>query len=586
MSDILKTQRSLVRKAITQTEHRFGDLYHLICRKDWIEEALIHVLNNTGARTAGVDGVSRKRLRTENQQEAFVAELQADLRAGIYQPMPVKRIWIPKPGKTEKRGLGIPTIRDRVVQELLRMLMEPVWESDFLNCSHGFRPGRCTMDCISFFYSHVQTSNKYYWAIEGDIRKCFDRINHRILLRLIRQRIADHRVVGLVRAFLKAGLMDNGLFMDTPEGTPQGGILSPLLANIYLHQFDLWWWQKFGSLTPHEKQKRRKAKQGNAILVRYADDWVILWNGMHQGAQTLRDEIRQFLRDELHLELSGEKTHVTHFTDGVDFLGFHIQYIVSGKRDGKPWLRVTPTKKNVARFRHKIKTLTRHNTTFATPEMKLKSLNRVIRGWGNYYRHVSFKHEAHRMDFWINERVLIWLRHKHDGKGVRWVLRRYKHREVTGRYDRWNLGVEGSNGKMIFIAKLTDIPSQRYRRRNLENPYLHATEVPTNNEHETQFVEPGVVNIAPNKLKWAERRTNVLKRDGYRCIRCNSTKPLDVHHKIARQHGGTDDLDNLETLCRKCHQETPTYLKSLRGENPMESRMTRKCHVRFGREGE
>jgi RNA-directed DNA polymerase len=245
---ILKTQRSFARKAQANSEHRFEDLYHLICREDWIRVALEHVLSNTGARAAGVDGINKRHLRTEEQQVEFIQHLRSDLKSGAYQPMPVKRVWINKPGKREKRGLGIPTLRDRVVQELLRMLMEPIWESDFLDCSYGFRPERRTMDCIRVFYNQVQPQNKHFWAIEGDIRKCFDHIHHRILLKLVRQRIADHRIVNLLKAFLKAGLMDGGLFEDTPEGTPQGGILSPLLANIYLHQLDLWWWREFGSL--------------------------------------------------------------------------------------------------------------------------------------------------------------------------------------------------------------------------------------------------------------------------------------------------------------------------------------------------
>src|SRR3990172_7763460 len=227
MSDVLKTQQSFARKATAQREHHFRDLYHLICRRDWIEQALQYVLSNAGAKTAGVDGISKHDLKTEEEQAAFITKLQADLKAGTYQPMPVKRVWIPKPGKPEKRGLGIPTLRDRVTQELLRMLMEPIWESDFLDCSHGFRPGRRTMDCIYFCYSRIQTQNKYFWIIEGDIRKCFDRINHNILIRLVRQRIADNRIVVLIKGFLKAGIMDDGLFKDTPEGTPQGGILTP-----------------------------------------------------------------------------------------------------------------------------------------------------------------------------------------------------------------------------------------------------------------------------------------------------------------------------------------------------------------------
>jgi retron-type reverse transcriptase len=156
MNDILKTQHSFARKAEAQPEHRFGDLYHLICRTDWLESALKHVLSNKGARTAGVDGIDKDALKTVKEQQAFIAELQADLKAGTFQPLPVRRAWIDKADKKEKRGLGIPVIRDRVVQEVLRMLFEPIWESDFLDCSSGFRPDRRTMDCIAMFYSRCK----------------------------------------------------------------------------------------------------------------------------------------------------------------------------------------------------------------------------------------------------------------------------------------------------------------------------------------------------------------------------------------------------------------------------------------------
>jgi len=584
MSDILKTQQSFARKAKAKPEHHFEDLYHLICRWDWIAMALGHVLSNDGSRTPGVDGISRKDLKTVEQQTAFIAGLQNDLKAGAYQPMPVRRKWIPKPGKTEKRGLGIPTLRDRVVQELLRMLMEPIWESDFLDCSHGFRPGRRTMDCIYYCYCRIQTQNKYFWIIEGDIRKCFDRINHDKLLGLVRQRIADHRIVALIGNFLKAGIMDDGLFKETPEGTPQGGILSPLLANIYLHQLDLWWWKKYGSLTLQEKWKRRVAKQGNAILVRYADDFVILWNGTHEQALALRDELKQFLWDELHLELSAEKTHVTHVIDGFNFLGFHLQWELP--TDGhKPWLRVTPTKENIARFQAKIKALTKRGTTFATQEMKFKSLNRIIRGWGNYYRNVSFSHDARELDFWINQRVLIWLKNKHLGKGVYWLLDQYKKREVTQKYNRWNFSVKGRIGENIFIAKLQDIPLRAYRRRKPEHPYLK-TEDPLPIENpDTPFLEPRVVNISPENMAWEETRAQAIERDEYRCSKCGKNlSKLDVHHITARRHGGTDEQDNLIVLCRDCHSKTSTFGRPSRDEKsngePDDAKVS--CPVRRG----
>lgn len=567
MNDILKTQQSFARKALAQKEHRFEDLYHLICREDWIRTALQHVLSNKGARTPGIDGINREDLKTEEQQADFVESLQKDLKSGAYQPMPVKREWIDKPGKREKRGLGIPTVRDRVVQELLRILMEPIWESDFLNCSYGFRKGRRTMDCIAVFRSHVTTLHKYYWVIEGDIRKCFDRINHRILLKLVCQRIADQRIVALIAAHLKAGIMEDGLLQKTSEGTPQGGILSPLLANIYLHQLDLWWWQKFGCLTPNEKRKRRSAGLGKAILVRYADDFVILWNGTHQDALDLRDKLKRFLWEELHLELSEEKTHVTHAMDGLDFLGFHIEY--KTQRERRPILIITPTEKNIQRFKAKIKALTRRNTILCPVEMRFEQLNRIIRGWGNYYRHVNFTRDASKLDWWIPKRVRIWLKAKHR-KGTRWILRRYLKREITGKRNRNNFVVKDGNGEQIFLAKLSDISLTHYYRRKIDHPYLGTEVVPTATEPETPFLETGPSNIGLGRTEWIEIRKLVKERDEYRCTECGkpaTVTQLDVHHREALKDGGTHNPDNLVTLCRDCHEKTPSYgQKKLNGK--------------------
>jgi len=562
---ILKTQRSFARKAEAVKDHRFEDLYYLICREDWIRAALEHVLSNRGSRTAGTDGITKDDLRTEAEREAFIKELRDDLQSGNFQAIPVKRTWIDKPGKTEKRPLGIPVIRDRVVQQLLRMLMEPIWESDFLECSSGFRKGRRTMDCIYTFYSRVHTVNKYYIAIEGDIRKCFDKINHKILLKQIRRRIADHRIVKLIEAFLKAGVMEGALFKETPEGTPQGGIISPLLANIYLHVLDEWWWEKFGSLTHEEKWKRREKGLGNAILVRYADDFVLLWNGTRKAAFDLRDELKQFLWDELRLELNEEKTHVTYLTDGIDFLGFNIQ--LKFPTDNKPWLRVTPTASNVKRFRAKIKALTKRGTTYATAEQRFKTLNRIIRGWGNYYRHISFTHEAKELDYWINQRVLIWLKNKHQGKGVRRILAQYKHREVTRQYNRWNFAaMDGQTGAAIFIARLADIRLTRYRRKKRENPYLNPKQL-TQDEPESPFLDPIVVNTNAESVAWYEKKAQVRHRDGFQCVDCGTKQViLDVHHIIPESKGGTDDMDNLVTLCEPCHMKrhgkTPSGMKS------------------------
>ena len=174
MDDIRKTQESFARKAQTQPAHRFGDLYHLICREDWLRKALEKVLSNPGSRTAGVDQISRKHLKEDGQKTVFIQALQAELKGGTYRPQPVKRHWIPK-ANGKQRPLGIPTLKDRVVQMTLKMLLEPIWESDFLDCSNGFRPGRRTMDCIQVCRSRITTQNKYLWIVEGDIKGYYAR---------------------------------------------------------------------------------------------------------------------------------------------------------------------------------------------------------------------------------------------------------------------------------------------------------------------------------------------------------------------------------------------------------------------------
>ena len=496
MDDFRKTQESFARKAQAQPEHRFADLYHLVCREEWLAEALHAVLGNTGSRTAGIDGITRKHLADEATRSKFIQSLQTELKAGTYHPEPVRRHWIAK-ANGKMRPLGIPTIKDRVVQMALKMLLEPIWESDFLDCSNGFRPGRRTMDCIRTCESRITTQNKYLWVIEGDIKGCFDHVQHAILLKLVRRRIQDERVIGLIAAMLRAGVMEGSLFQHTSEGTPQGGILSPLLANIYLHEFDRWWWEKYGKLTYLEKAKRRKAGVGNCILTRYADDFVLLCNGPHEEAERLREEARQVLWDELQLELSLEKTHVTHVTDGFDFLGFHLEWKLS--KDRKPWLRVTPSEKSVERFKRTIKSLTRRNTCYQAPLEKINGLNRVMRGWNQYYEYVNATRTASQLTFWAHQRFYLWLRKRHKSSAG-WVIARYRQREQKAKYDRWNWGVKNEKGQVVYLYTLTDLHRHIYYARQHPHPYL------------TTLSEASLLSDTPFPTFW-EGRTTPAKAD-------------------------------------------------------------------------
>ena len=550
MSDIIKTQRSLARKAEHQPQHQFDHLYRLICRADWIQTALNAVLCNQGAKTAGIDGMTKKALRCDTAQAEFVRELETELRQKQFRPLPVRRVYIPK-SNGKKRPLGIPTIKDRVVQMLIKMVLEPIYESDFLNCSNGFRPGRRTQDCIARLDSYINRRNKYYWVIEGDIKAAFDSIHHQILLKLLAKRIADNHFLKLIERFLKAGIMEGHLFKRTDIGTPQGGICSPILANIYLHQLDIYWWNKYGNLHRKEKERRRTQHMGNCALIRYADDWLLLTNGGKTEATRLRDEFRDFLWNELKLELSPEKTRITHVNQGFDFLGFHIQRYVNAH--DRPKMLVTPAQENIKKLKLKIKEMTRRKRFQDLPLLKISALNAVLRGWINYYRHSNVKKIAKDLDFWVNQRLFLWLQ-KRQKLPPRRVLKLFKHRE-KGR--RNNLGVV--NGEdYFFLYRMSDLPLQKYRSRCPENPYLIGDWITSLPQPENPITKSGWNGNADN-AQWRELKEKIKAERGARCEQCGSVSHLDLHHIVARKYKGKDVEGNLQLLCRTCHAQTSSY---------------------------
>jgi group II intron reverse transcriptase/maturase len=468
--NIARIQTSFARKAVHQPEHRFCDLYSLICSRAWIEEALSRVLSNQGSRTAGVDGVTVRSFEDPDYRAAFTEETQRLLRERRYRPQPCRRVYIPK-ASGKRRPLGIPTLRDRVVQMELKMLLEPIYESDFLDCSYGFRPGRRTMDAVSQLWRYIQGSTKFYWIIEGDIRGCFDNISHHKLMGMLKRRIGDKDIPDLIWMFLKAGVMEEGAVIETSMGTPQGGIFSPLLANIYLHRLDCFWWEQYGVLSRSEKTKRRESGEGNVRLLRYADDFVLLWNGTKQGAQALKERFASFLRDELHLELSAEKTLVTHADEGFDFLGLHARRC---QDYGKPVLIIWPSRKSVQRFRDSVRTVTDRATISRDAESLVTHLNLYLKGWGYYFRYCNFSQLAPLLDTFVWGRVLYWLCKKYR-RGPREIWRRHV-RRVGGRLV---IAVPRQEGGLLPVALLRDIKKQRYPQyRRVPHPYLVADSQP------------------------------------------------------------------------------------------------------------
>jgi group II intron reverse transcriptase/maturase len=550
MDVITKAQRALARKAQAQPQHRFGGgLYRLICRRYWVETALESVLKNKGSRTGGIDRVTREQFKDGAYREQVINELRRNLKTGAYRPQPVRRTYVPKANGRE-RPLGIATIQDRTVQMLLKMVLEPIFEADFLECSHGFRPQRRTMDAIVTCYRFVTPGKKFFWAVEGDIKAYFDTVHHDKLLRLVGRRVGDLRILKLIRLMLKAGLMEKSRFQPTERGVPQGSIVSPLLANIYLHELDRWWWKRYGKLSATQKAARRRKGQGNVVLIRYADDFVLLTNGSRQTARRLREEVRDFLAEELYLELSLSKTHVTHVRDGFDFLGYHLHYRTrpTGRhRGGKPVLLVTPSRKSVNRFRDKVRAMLHHKKRTDDPVAKMMALSRVTRGWGDYYRHVNAKRILNQLDHWIFKTMLSWLT-AHHGRGVRWAWRQYVHPQGQ----RKNLAVRKRDGTLLFRHVMSDTSQRPYFTDwTRQNPYLTAQESPAALPKQ---------DIPITGLEWegvTSKRMALTyearQRDQCSCQRCGSQTFLEVHHRKGYRPQDKPNLASLVTLCHQCH---------------------------------
>ncbi|HEY8556323.1 MAG TPA: reverse transcriptase domain-containing protein, partial [Actinomycetes bacterium] len=305
------------------------------------------------------------------------------------------------------------------VQAALKLVLEPIFEADFLPCSYGFRPGRRAQDAIAEIHVFASPPHGYEWVVEGDIQACFDEIDHAALMARVRRRIADRRVLALVKAFLKAGILnqDSGV-RDRITGTPQGGILSPLLANIALSVLD-------EHLAGRQRTTRAQRRRGQPSLrlIRYADDWVVLVRGTRAHAEALRDEAATALAP-MGLRLSAAKTRICHLDEGFDFLGFRIQRQPKRGAPGQRAVYTWPSKKALAAVKAKVRALTRAGSNQPLAAL-LGHLNRVLRGWTAYFRYGVSKATFDYLGQFTWNRVLRWLRRKHPKASWGWLRRRY-----------------------------------------------------------------------------------------------------------------------------------------------------------------
>jgi RNA-directed DNA polymerase len=454
-------QAKLHRWAGEDSSRRFGDLFNLVCDPYFLAEAWMRVSGNRGAGTPGTDGVTAAQVgRRAGGVSGFLAEIREQLKTGTYRPSAVRQVMIPK-GNGKLRELGIPTLADRVVQASLKLVLEPVFEADFFPCSYGFRPGRRAQDAISEI--QYLASRTYTWVLEADIRACFDEIDHTALMGRLRARIKDKQVCALVRAFLKAGVMTQyGDRDETLTGTPQGGILSPLLANIALSALDEYFARQW---EPGQDQRRRRARQGlgNWRLVRYADDFVVMVSGTRQHAEALRAEAAAVLAP-LGLRLAEEKTRVVHIDEGFDFLGFTIRRMQK-RGTNRYYVYTVPSRKAIQAVKGKVAALTYRSTQNQDLTALLQSVNRVLGGWANYFRHGVSRAVFQAVDHYAWNRIMRWLRRKHKGRtglGMPELRRRFC---VPG---TWTFAAHGTR---FTGAKAVPVTRYRYRGTRIPGPW-------------------------------------------------------------------------------------------------------------------
>ncbi|QLS64670.1 group II intron reverse transcriptase/maturase [Citrobacter sp. RHBSTW-00881] len=517
----VKTIQSRIAKATCNQQWRTVKRLQRLLVRSFSARALAvkRVTENNGRNTPGVDG------QIWNTPEAKWAAVFR-LESKGYRPRPLKRVHIPKPnGKT--RPLGIPVMLDRAMQALHLSGLEPVSETLADHNSYGFRPARCTADAIQQVCNMYSSRYASKWVLEGDIKGCFDHINHEWLLEHIPM---DKRIL---RKWLKAGTIEKGTFSETLSGTPQGGIISPVLANMALDGLEGELQIRFG------KKRSKKSWKNKVHLVRYADDFIISGCSKEILENEVLPLVQSFLRKR-GLTLSDEKTVITHITDGFDFLGQHIR-----RFDRK--LIIRPAKKNVKSFLGKVRGIIEDNKTVPA-WLLIYKLNPLIRGWANYHRHVASAKAFNNADHQIWRKIWQWCARRHPGRSRRWIFRKY-HTTIKRRNGMF-YGVDPDGRKYVL------------QRAGAVNMYHHVKIKGAANSYDPEWEEYFEKRL---DYSWRESRQGqkkilvIWRKQGSRCPLCE--QPItrktgwNIHHILKKSLGGSDNLENLVLLHPNCHRQ-------------------------------